>query len=526
MLLLRAATLLALFASLGYADRCLAHENVFTPLDVAAGDALGWSLALDGAVAVVGTPFHAGTGAAYVYRQGASGAWQQEAKLVAADGGPNDFFGQSVGVSGDSIVVGAYQADEGASNAGAAYVFEFTAGSWNQAQKLTASIPDVSGFFGSAVAIEGDTLAVGAHRVDGTTPDEGAVYVFERTGSIWNETQKLSASDATQFQLFGRAVALSGDVLVAGAHLDASAGNASGAAYVFARSGGTWSETQKLVASDASAGDRFGFAVDVDGARLVVGAYEDDSSGSEVGSVYVFDLVGGVWTEVEELSPSDGLALDAFGRSLALSGDTLVVGAAQHDAAASEGGAGYVFRFDGVSFVQEDKLGEGVGANARLGFAVATSASEVLLSAIGGAAETGGLHTWRVGITFDPLGTGTAGSGGLTPALGTGDCFALAIPGTLRIENALGGTIGAIVIGNTLTFLPVFGGVLYTQPINTIPITFSGPAGLPGAGVFELAITLVPTPPAGVTFVMQAGVFDASAVSSIALTNAGRMQFL
>ena len=171
---------------------------------------------------------------------------------------------------------------------------------------------------------------VGAFIDDGAAGiDQGSAYVFVRSGGVWSQQQKLEASDAAADDRFGFSVAISGETVVVGAPGDdGAAGIDQGSAYVFVRSGGVWSQQQKLLASDAAADDDFGSSVAISGETVVVGApWDDDATGFYQGSAYVFVRSGGVWSQQQKLLASDAAGGDAFGFSVAISGETVVVGA-------------------------------------------------------------------------------------------------------------------------------------------------------------------------------------------------------
>jgi FG-GAP repeat len=261
----------------------------------------------------------------------------QQQKLVASDTEVGDLFGFSVAISGETIVVGAHS-DDGAAGTGqgSAYIFVRSGEVWSQQQKLEASDAAALDLFGFSVAISGETVVVGAHSDDGAAAgNQGSAYVFVRSGGVWNQQQKLEASDADAQDGFGFSVAISGETVVVGARGDdgAAAGN-QGSAYVFVRSGGVWSQQQKLEASDAAEGDQFGNSVAINGETVVVGARLDGFG--DQGSAYVFVRSGGVWSQQQKLAVSDGAIFDGFGNSVAISGGTIVVGE-------SEGGGAYVF---------------------------------------------------------------------------------------------------------------------------------------------------------------------------------------
>ena len=273
-------------------------------------------------------------------------------KLLASDAQAGDVFGYSVAVSGDTAVVGAMWEDAGGADAGAAYVFqrdEGGAGDWGEVTKLTASDAQASAQFGESVAMSGDTAVVGARGAFAA----GAAYVFQRDqggAANWGQVKRLTASDAQGGDQFGFSVAVSGNTAVVGANTEDAGGSNAGAAYVFQRNEGgadNWGEVKKLTASDAQAGDGFGISVAVSGDTAVVGAHSEDTGGNNAGAAYVFGRdQGGAdnWGEVKKLLASDAQVDDQFGISVAVSGDTAVVGADGEDAGGISAGAAYVFQ--------------------------------------------------------------------------------------------------------------------------------------------------------------------------------------
>ncbi len=335
-----------------------------TASDAESGDDFGFSVAISGDTVVVGAVFKDGggtdLGAAYVFERDQGGAdnWGEVKKLTASDAQTRDQFGVSVAVSGDTAVVGANGVDAGASFAGAAYVFgrdQGGADNWGEVTKLTASDAEESDLFGISVAIGGDTVVVGAHGEDAGASFAGAAYVFQRNeggADAWGQVRKLTASDAQADDLFGRSVAVGGDSAVVGAHYEDAGGNYAGAAYVFQRDEGgadNWGEVKKLTASDAQHDDEFGISVAVSGDTAVVGAFYEDAEGGDAGAAYVFlRNEGGAdnWGEVKKLTASDAQDYDHFGISAAISGDTAIVGAFREDAGGginSNFGSAYVF---------------------------------------------------------------------------------------------------------------------------------------------------------------------------------------
>jgi uncharacterized repeat protein (TIGR01451 family) len=370
--------------------------------DGAQGDQFGTSVSASGDTVVVGAPWDTaplgvGTGSAYVFVRSGT-IWTEQQKLAASDAMPFDHFGSSVSVSGDTLVAGAQRDDTtGGEDAGSAYVFVRIATTWTEQQKLVASDGAAFDTFGIAVSITADTVAVGASRHDGPAGvDTGSAYVFVRSGSIWTEQQKLVASDAMPFDHFGFSVAVSGDTVVAGArHDDAIGGLDAGSAYVFVRSGATWTEQQKLAASDGAAFDNFGIAVSVDADTVVIGAYADDIlGGPNVGSAYVFVRSVAVWTEQQKLLPApvpDNPAFDNVGWSVSVSGDTVVVGAPDDNTAAgSDTGSAYVFVRSGTIWTEQQKLvASDAQHNDEFGYSVSLSGDIAVIGAVFGHTASG-----------------------------------------------------------------------------------------------------------------------------------------
>jgi len=314
------------------------------------------------------------------------GRFTEMEKLVASDGKTDDNFGVRVAVSGDIAVAGAWLADvEGRVDQGAAYIFVRSGSNWIQQQKLVASDGAVGDLFGYGVAIDGNTAVIGAHRADGNGPDQGAVYTFERNGSTWVEQSKLTASDGDANDRFGADLSLDADTLLVGAPLaDIDGKPYQGAAYTFTRSQGQWVQKQKLFDPNGKAGDQFGYSVSIDGARGLVGAWMANINGNaEQGAAYLFERSEpmGDWSLPEKLVVNDGAPGDRFGSSVSVSGDTALVGAyrASPDGIA-ESGAAYVYvRNDGAWSLQQTLLADDGWSGDWFGGAVALDGDTALV---------------------------------------------------------------------------------------------------------------------------------------------------
>ena len=360
--------------------------------DGAAFDDLGWSVALDGDAALVGARGadvngNFRQGAAYVFTR-TGGLWAQQAKLVAGDGAAFDGFGISVALDGDTALVGAANAAVNGVRQGAAYVFTRTGEGWVQQGKLVAGDGAASDAFGLSVTLDGGTALVGAYNaaVNGNR-FQGVAYVFTRAGEGWVQRAKLVAGDGAAFDRFGGSVALHGDTALVGAGYAAVNGNSGqGAAYVFSRTSDGWAQQAKLVAGDGAASDGFGISVALDGDTALVGALGADVNGNgPQGAAYVFIRTGGDWVQQAKLVAGDSAVFDDFGTSVALDGDTALVGAW---GAAVNGnfqqGAAYVFSRTGEGWAQQAKLVAGDGAaDDVFGWSVALDGDTGLMGAPG-----------------------------------------------------------------------------------------------------------------------------------------------
>ena len=329
--------------------------------DGAAYDYFGSAVSISGtgnnAVAIIGAYVdESARGAAYIFDK-SSGSWAQIAKLVASDGAINDQFGISVSISGtgnDAVaIIGAFGDD---SNIGSAYIFDKSSGSWAQIAKLV-SIDGATNEFGMSVSITGTgnnaVAIIGASKDDS---DKGAAYIFDKSSGSWAQIAKLVASDGVGGffgDRFGNSVSISGTgndaVAIIGANGDDSS---KGSSYIFDKSGGSWTEIAKLVASDGAIDDRFGSSVSISGtgndAVAIIGASSDDSN---KGSSYIFNKSSGSWTQIDKLVASDGAGSDLFGSSVSISGNSnnslSIIGAYGND---SSKGSSYIFSQENVVY--------------------------------------------------------------------------------------------------------------------------------------------------------------------------------
>jgi hypothetical protein len=424
-----------------------------TPPGRGVGDNFGISVAVSGDTVVVGAegedssttgvnsaPNEGATnsGAAYVFVR-TSGTWSQQAYLKASNTGSGDNFGRSVSVNGDTLVVGAWREDSGTTgvnsmpdeertDSGAAYVFVRSGGDWSQQAYLKANSSGVDDWFGFSVSVSADTVVVGAYLEDSAamgvngTPDEaatnsGAAYVFTRSGGSWSQQAYLKALNTDSHDYFGQSVSVSADTIVIGAPLEDTLPNDdSGAAYVFARSGTTWSQQAYLKASNSGGGDEFGKSVAVSGDTVVVGAAGEDSNATGVngnetgiiansGAAYVFVRSGVTWSQEAYLKAESPGVDDNFGSSVSASGNTAVVGANNEDSnttgvnsipdeGATNSGATYVFARSGATWSQQAYLkASNTGAGDLFGSSVSVSGDTVVVGALREGGSSSGVNS-------------------------------------------------------------------------------------------------------------------------------------
>jgi hypothetical protein len=400
---------------LAAATGAFVQEARLLAADGVSQDSMGFSVAVSGDTAVVGAPADAVNaknrqGSAYVYVR-TGNVWTQQQKLTASDGAANDEFGYSVAVAGDTITVGRHNTQTGSNRTrGAVYVFKRTGATWAEQQILTAGDGVEGDIFGTNLALENDTLIIGAHQKNvGSNFFQGAAYVFTRAGASNSFAQqaRLTASDGGFADFFGYSVAVAGDTAIVGAVGQPGAGAASGRGwvYVFARNGSTWTQQQKLSASDGASGDAFGYSVGISGDTAIIGARADVvGSAGEVGSAYVFTRAGTTWTEQQKLTAAETTPRnDFFGNSVAISGETLVVGSPAHEflPGVANHGAVYVYSRTGTTWTRQQKLVHSdVGADA-LGQSVAFDGASILAGAPAKSSARGAAYVFAR-EAFDP----------------------------------------------------------------------------------------------------------------------------
>jgi hypothetical protein len=444
-------------------------------------DLFGISVARDGDTVLIGVnqadiDGNMDQGAAYVFTAFGNNSWAQEAKLTADDGAADDLFGFAVALDGDTALIGAYQADnDGNSNQGAAYVFTRSGVFWSQFEKLVADNGAAGDAFGYAVALDGSTALIGAPSEDiNGNVDQGAAYVFSNNGGSWSQQARLVTADTVAGDAFGRAVALDGSTALIGAPFeDIGFDQNQGAAYVFTKNNGSWSQQARLVTSFGSADDEFGGAVALDGDTALIGAHLVDVNGnSNQGAAYVYTRSGGSWSQQDVLSAVGGAAGDRFGRAVAVEGDTALIGAPRTDINGNGNqGAAYVFIREDENWSQQSKLTDwAVGESGdRFGRSVALDGNTAMVGAIYselwfGNPDRGAVYVYaRSEVAWLPDGAASVQDGEEGDQFG----YAVAVDGDTALVGVPNATInGNIVQGAVYIFERSLGSWIQTAKLT------------------------------------------------------------
>jgi len=349
-------------------------DSKLKPDDLLKGDLFGTAVDIDENTAVIGSSRRG----AFVFVRDAAG-WQQQARLTPADLWPGQSFGEHVALSGDVAMVARWEPNE-------AYVFARSGTTWSEQAKLTASDGMTGDHFGTALSISGTTAIVGA---PGHSNERGAVYVFTLQGATWVEQAKLTAIDGEPLDWFGATASIEGDQALVGAW---GHDHYAGEAYVFVRNGTSWSQEAKLTADEQVPYDAFGSGVAIEGNTAVVGQACTQGNSGCVGAVYIFIRTNSGWTKQAVLKATDVAPFDHFGKSLSLSGDTLLVGAygKQHWL-----GAAYIFSRDNGAWSEQTKLTAEDGVEGdEFGQAVGISGDKIVCTADWQADKTGAAYAY------------------------------------------------------------------------------------------------------------------------------------
>lgn len=366
-------------------------------LDGAREDRFGLAVCLSNDRALIGAPTDDdngdSSGSVYVFEFDGS-TWSETAKLISSNGADGDRFGAAIDLSANRALIGSPLHENNGSRTGAAHMFEFDGANWNETGRLIAMDGGADDLFGASVDLFGDSALIGAERFDDGSPDSGAAFFFHFDGTSWNESGKLTPSDAEAGDRLGGSVGLSGERALIGAAFSDADGTDSGAAYVFDFNGANWSEVRKFTAGTSAAKDRFGESVDSSRTRVLVGAPGEDD---DTGAVHVFEFDGMTWSSTASLIASDGSIREEFGASVALSGNRALVGAPFDDDLGDRSGSAYVFEFDGSNWLETAKLTASNGfAEDRFGSAVSLVGNRALVGASDASGRRGSAYIFEL----------------------------------------------------------------------------------------------------------------------------------
>ena len=258
-----------------------------------------------------------------------------ERKITPSDGGTNGYFGNALSISGDIIVVGSPGDDDKGSNIGSVYIYKISDPTYER--KITPSDGVYNDYFGNALSISGDIIVVGSPGAVVNGNIDGSVYIYKISDPTYE--RKITPSDAGTNDYFGKALSISGDIIVVGSPYDDDNGSSSGSVYIYKISDPTYE--RKITPSDGEANDFFGSALSISGDIIVVGKPYDDDNGSSSGSVYIYKISDPTYER--KITPSDGEVSDVFGNSVSISGDIIVVGSPYDDDNGSNSGSVYIY---------------------------------------------------------------------------------------------------------------------------------------------------------------------------------------
>ncbi|MEK6482006.1 gliding motility-associated C-terminal domain-containing protein [Catalinimonas sp. 4WD22] len=327
-----------------------------TPVDLSAYEFFGTSMSFGKNFGVVAAyqdnDKGSDAGAAYVYARSGD-YWVQHTKLYASDAESRDFFGHSVYIQDDYILVGAAGDDGNEEAAGSVYVFHYDGENWIEEARLTTSDGQTDDLFGQTISMYGQYAIISSKGDDDHGSFSGAAYIFHYDGNNWVEQAKLTASDAEENDIFGNAVAIYKDQAFVGAYYE---NGRAGAVYVYTKIGNQWVEQQKLTNMDNQLFTLFGKSISVNNDFMVIGAPGESTNGRSAGAVYTYTLDNNLWKPQGKLLASDGEELDHFGNSVHISGNNAIVGSYADDDLGNESGAAYVFQYNGTNWFERTKI--------------------------------------------------------------------------------------------------------------------------------------------------------------------------
>lgn len=292
--------------------------------------------------------FGASSGGAYVLLQSENNDWNFYQKLLPFDASEADEFGKAVDIYQDFIVSCSYLDDDNGTNSGSVYIYKWNGLSWEHYDKINASDPEDYSQFGLALDLFKDQLIVGAPFKNSCGTNCGAAYIFEKINEKWTETAILTPDNLNDKDEFGITVKIKNDYAFVSSIKDDDLGENSGSVYIYKKENKNWKYLQKLTAFDGEAGDAFGIAIDLNDSIAAIGSYFDDDNGENSGSVYIYKNIDDEWQFIKKIIPDDGNEGDAFGSSISLNDNKILIGAYSDDDNGFFSGAAYIFSIDKI----------------------------------------------------------------------------------------------------------------------------------------------------------------------------------
>ena len=519
------ASALCLLAPVGLASDFTERAKA-QGITTTAGDRFGSSVATDDLRTVVGSNHNSGSLPGRVHVMGGCTGIAETHELFPGDGFGGDQFGFAVAIDGDRIVVGAPQNNVGP---GAVYVFHFDGAQWNLEQKLTDPGGAVDDQYGRAVDIQDDLIVVGAPGHDG---GKGAAYLYRFDGTQWGLEEE-PYNDAVFPELFGSAVAVDGDRVAIGIPYDtpwfSPPGVVSiGSVQMLRNVGGTWlSEGILTPYLEAKTYDLIGTSIALQGDRLLIGCpgVDDDLGVDARGQMLAYEFDPSVgWLKTQTLVPADAIAGDSVGWQVALDGNVAVVNAYLHDAGATDTGCAFLYVHDGTQWVESQKIVTSDAAEGDRLYSLALHGGVLIAGALGDddkGADSGSVYVFA--DSFLGYGVGVAGAGAFMPTL---DAVGDATPGgqmSLQMRDFVGGANCCYVTGIAAAADPFHGGHLFFDSMQLhwgTPFLSQGMPGVAGDGDVDIQV-LVPNDPslACLNLYIQGFAIDPGALAGVAMTN-------
>jgi type IV secretory pathway ATPase VirB11/archaellum biosynthesis ATPase len=367
-------------------------------------DSFGYSVAIDstGDRVIIGAQNEntgaADAGSVYIYSRSGT-VWTLEREINNPSPVSADYFGISVAIdaTGDRVVIGAYRENTGATDAGSAYIYSRSGTVWTLEREINNPSPVASDFFGFSVSINGtgDRVIIGAYQEDTGAVNAGSAYIYSRSGTTWTLEQEINNPSPVATDWFGTSVCINstGDRVIIGADATNTGALNAGSAYIYSRSGTVWTLEQAIHNPSPMADDYFGWAVSINstGDRVIIGAYNEDTGATDAGSVYIYSRSGTVWTLEQEINNPSPMADDYFGDSVSINstGDRVIIGADGEDTGASAAGSAYIYSRSGTTWTLEQEINNPSpreGASFSFSVAIDSTGDKVIIGAYGGTA--------------------------------------------------------------------------------------------------------------------------------------------